>query len=55
MSITTLQNLLKLMREKLPQKDLNHTIILAIEEMTREIKRLDLEIRRAKRTISRRF
>ena len=55
MSVTTLENLLKLMREKLPQKDLNHTIITALDEITREIKRLDAEIRRAKRTISRRF
>jgi len=55
MSVTTLENLLKVMREKLRQKDLNHTIILAIDEIIREIKRLDVEIRRAKRTISRRF
>jgi hypothetical protein len=55
MSVTTLENLLKVMREKLPQKDLNRTIIVAIDEIIREIKRLDGEMRRAKRTISRRF
>jgi len=55
MSVSTLENLLKLMREKLPQKDLNHTIILAIDEIIREVKRLDVEVRRTKRTISRRF
>ena len=55
MSVTTLENLLKVMREKLPQKDLNRTIIVAIDEIVREIKRLDGEMRRAKRTISRRF
>ena len=55
MSVTTLENLLKVMREKLPQKDLNRTIIVAIDEIVREIKRLDGEMRRVKRTISRRF
>jgi hypothetical protein len=55
MSISTLENLLKLMREKLPQKDLNHAVVLAIDEIIREVKRLDVEVRRTKRTISRRF
>jgi hypothetical protein len=55
MSVSTLENLLKMMREKLSQKDINHTIILAIDEIIREIKRLDVEIRKAKRTINRRF
>jgi len=43
------------MREQLSQKDINHTIILAIDEIVREVKRLDIEIRNAKRTINRRF
>jgi hypothetical protein len=55
MSVTTLENLLKVMREQLSQKDINHTIVLAINEIIRELKRLDVEIRKAKRTINRRF
>jgi hypothetical protein len=43
------------MRKQLSQKDINHTIILAIDEIIRELKRLDVEIRKAKRTINRRF
>jgi hypothetical protein len=43
------------MREKLPQQDINHTMMLAIDEIIREVKRLDVEIRKAKRTINRRF
>jgi hypothetical protein len=46
MSITT---------EQLSQKNINHTIILAIDEIIREAKRLDVEIRKTKRTINRRF
>jgi hypothetical protein len=55
MSVSTLENLLKVMREKLSQQDINHTMMLAIDEIIREVKRLDVEIRKAKPTINRRF
>jgi chaperonin GroEL (HSP60 family) len=55
MSVTTLENLLKVMREKLSQQDINRTMTLAFEEIIREIKRLDVEIRKAKRTFNRRY
>ncbi len=55
MSVSTLENLLKVMREKLSQQDINHTMMLVIDEIIREVKRLDIEIRKAKRTINRRF
>jgi hypothetical protein len=55
MSVSTIENLLKEMREKISQKDINHIIILAVDEIIRELKRLDIEIRKAKRTINRRF
>jgi hypothetical protein len=55
MSVSTLENLLKVMREPLSQKDINHKIVLAIDEIIRELKRLDIETRKAKRTINRRF
>jgi hypothetical protein len=51
----TLENLNKVMREQPSQKGINHSIILAIDEIIREVKRLDIEIRNAKRTINRRF
>jgi hypothetical protein len=55
MSVKTLENLNKVMREQPSQKDINHSIILAIDEIIREVKRSDIEIRNAKRTINRRF
>jgi hypothetical protein len=55
MSVKTLENLLKVMREQPSQKDINHSIILAMDEIIQEVKRLDIEIRNAKRTINRRF
>jgi chaperonin GroEL (HSP60 family) len=55
MSVAALENLLKVMREKLSQQDINHTMILAFDEIIREIKRLDIDVRKAKRTINRRF
>ena len=33
MSVSTLENLLKLVREQPSQSDINHTIILAIDEI----------------------
>jgi hypothetical protein len=55
MSVSALENLLKMMREQLSQKDINHSLILAVDEIIRELKRLDIEVRKAKRTINRRF
>ena len=55
MSVKTLENLLKVMREQPSQKDVNHSIILAMDEIIREVKRLDVEIRNAKRIVNRRF
>lgn len=55
MPVSTIENLRKVLREQPSQKDFNHTIILAIDEIIRELKHLDVEIRKAKRTINRRF
>jgi hypothetical protein len=55
MSVKTLENLLEVMREQPSQKDINHSIILAMDEIIHEVKRLDIEIRNAKRTINWRF
>jgi hypothetical protein len=45
----------KLMREKLSQQDINRAMLLAFDEIIRELKRLDIETRKAKRAINRRF
>jgi hypothetical protein len=55
MSVSTLENLLKVMREKLSQQDINRAMLLAFDEIIRELKRLDIETRKAKRAINRRF
>jgi chaperonin GroEL (HSP60 family) len=55
MSVSTLENLLKVMREKLSQQDINRAMLLAVDEIIRELKRLDTETRKAKRAINRRF
>jgi hypothetical protein len=55
MSVTTLENLLKVMREKLSQQDINRAMLLAFDEIIRELKRLDIETWKAKRAINRRF
>jgi hypothetical protein len=55
MSVSTLENLLKVMREKLSQQDINRAMLLAVDEIIRELKRLDTETRKAKRAINRRL
>jgi chaperonin GroEL (HSP60 family) len=55
MSVSTLENLLKVMREKLSQQDISRAMLLAFDEIIRELKRLDIETRKAKRAINRRF
>jgi len=54
MSVTTLENLLKVI-EKLSQQDINRAMLLAFDEIIRELKRLDIETWKAKRAINRRF
>lgn len=57
MSINTAENFLRNASEQLTQRDINNSLIKALNELTRELKRLDGEIRRARRDIqmSRRF
>jgi hypothetical protein len=50
MFVSTLENLLKVMREKLSQQDINHTMILAFDEIIRELKRLDIACHRSRHT-----
>jgi len=57
MSISSAANLLRTAKQQLSQQDINESLILLIDELTREIKRLDNEVRRVRRDIrvNRRF
>ncbi len=57
MSIAAAENFLRNAREQVAQKDINDSYLKAITELTREVKRLEDEIRRVRRDVqvSRRF
>jgi hypothetical protein len=57
MSISSAETLLRNAKEQVSQRDINDSLLKAIGELTREVKRLDDEVRRARRDIqvSRRF
>jgi hypothetical protein len=57
MSISIAESLVRTAKQQLSQVDINDSLLKAIGELTREVKRLDDEIRRARREIqiSRRF
>ena len=57
MSLTIAENFIRSAREQHSQQDINASLLKALGEMAREIKRLDDEVRRARRDaqISRQF
>lgn len=57
MSLSTVENFLRNARDQIAQKDINDSYLRAISELTREVKRLEDEIRRIRRDVqfSRRF
>ena len=57
MSLASAETFLRNSREQISQKDINESYYKAITELTREIKRLEDEVRRARRDVlvSRRF
>jgi hypothetical protein len=57
MSLANAENFLRNAREQISQKDINDSFLKAIAELTREIKRLEDDIRRTRRDVlvSRRF
>ena len=57
MSLANAENFLRNAREQISQKDINDSFLKAIAELTREIKRLEDDIRRQRRDVlvSRRF
>jgi hypothetical protein len=57
MSITIAENFIRNAREQHSQQDINSSVLKALAELTRELKRLDDEVRRVRRDVqmSRRF
>jgi hypothetical protein len=57
MSISAAEHFLKLASQQVGQRDINNSFIKAIAELTSEVKRLEDEVRRARRDaqIGRRF
>jgi hypothetical protein len=57
MSLTIAENFIRSAREQHSQQDINASLLKALGEMAREIRRLDDEVRRARRDaqMSRRF
>ena len=57
MSLQVAENYIRAAREQHSQQDINASLIKAVSELTRQVKRLDDEVRRARRDVqmSRRF
>ena len=57
MSISAAETFVRNAREQVAQRDINESLLKAIAELTREIKRLDSEVHRVRREVqmSRRF
>jgi hypothetical protein len=49
MSISNVENIVRIARQQMSQRDINESLIKAIIELTAECKRLDDEIRRVRR------
>jgi len=57
MSLSIAETMLRNAREQHSQQDINTSLLRALVELAREVKRLDAEVRRARRDaqVSRRF
>ncbi len=51
MSLTAIENFLQNARAQVGQRDINESMLRALTEMTREIKRLEDEVRRVQRDV----
>ena len=51
MSLTAIENFLQNARAQIGQRDINESNLRALTEMTREIKRLEDELRRVQRDV----
>jgi hypothetical protein len=57
MTISTAESFLQLAKAQISQRDINDSLIKAVAELAREMKRLEEDVRRARRDVqvSRRF
>ncbi len=57
MSLTTTENILRNAHDQVAQRDINDSVLKALSDLIREVKRLDGELRRVRRNVqvSRRF
>jgi adenylosuccinate lyase len=55
MSISSVENFLRNAREQVSQRDVASSLLKAMDELTREVKRLDDDVRRMRREVNRRF
>jgi len=57
MSISSTENILRIAKEQVAQRDINDSVLKTLHELIREVKRLDNEVRRVRRGIqvNRRF
>lgn len=51
MSISTTEYLIRLAKEQVGQRDINDSVLKALFELTREVKRLESELRRVRRGV----
>jgi len=51
MSISTTEFLIRTAKEQVGQRDINDSVIKALAELTREVKRLEAELRRVRRGV----
>jgi prefoldin subunit 5 len=49
MSVSSAESILRNAKQQLSQRDINDSLMKAIAELTKEVKRLDDEVRRARR------
>jgi hypothetical protein len=49
MSISNIENIVRIARQQMSQRDINESLIKAVIELTAECKRLDDEVRRVRR------
>jgi uncharacterized protein YlxW (UPF0749 family) len=51
MSVSTTEYIIRNAKEQVAQRDINDSLIKALSELTREVKRLDNELRRVRRGV----
>jgi len=51
MSTSTTEYLIRIAKEQVGQRDINDSLLKALAELTREVKRLDSELRRVRRGV----